>query len=94
MLTDKKLGFGFMRLPIKDMSDRSTIDMDELFKMVDTFIDSGFSYFDLAYIYHNGACEKAFNNAVASRYPREKYVKCLWRQYQARNSRNRYLPSN
>jgi predicted aldo/keto reductase-like oxidoreductase len=42
--------------------------------MVDRFIGSGFSYFDLAYIYHNGVCEKTFNQAVVSRYSRDKYL--------------------
>lgn len=73
-MEQKRLGFGFMRLPVKDMNDRTSIDREELSRMVDRFIECGFSYFDLAYIYHNGACEKAFYEAVASRYPRDKYV--------------------
>ena len=40
----KKLGFGFMRLPMKDDS----IDMDQLNQMVDTFLAKGFTYFDTA----------------------------------------------
>lgn len=27
---DKKLGFGLMRLPLKDLKDHKSIDMDEL----------------------------------------------------------------
>ncbi len=69
----KKLGFGYMRLPVKNPNDQTSIDMDELNKMVDKFIGSGFNYFDLAYIYHYGACENAFYESVVKRYPRDKY---------------------
>ncbi|MEQ8197364.1 MAG: hypothetical protein ABRQ27_05120 [Clostridiaceae bacterium] len=40
----KKLGFGLMRLPIKNQSDPGSIDMETLNKMVDTFLDRGFTY--------------------------------------------------
>jgi predicted aldo/keto reductase-like oxidoreductase len=70
----KKLGFGFMRLPVKNIHDQTNIDIEELYKMADRFIGSGFSYFDLACIYHNGVCEKPFNQAVVSRYSRDKYL--------------------
>lgn len=69
----KKLGFGYMRLPLKNPNDQTSVDMDELNKMVDKFIGSGFSYFDLAYIYHYGACESAFYESVVKRYPRDKF---------------------
>ena len=48
----KKLGFGFMRLPITDKEDQSSIDFEQLNKMVDTFLQRGFTYFDTA---HKGA---------------------------------------
>ena len=32
---DKKLGFGLMRLPLKDLKDHKSIDMDELKEMVE-----------------------------------------------------------
>lgn len=70
----KKLGFGFMRLPLKDKDDWTSIDMEELDKMVDRFIDDGFSYFDLAYIYHEGECESAFRKTVANRHARGKFT--------------------
>jgi len=69
----KKLGFGFMRLPLTDTKNQASVDMNELCKMVDEFIGKGFRYFDLAYVYHHGACETAFCEAVAKRYPRDKY---------------------
>jgi predicted aldo/keto reductase-like oxidoreductase len=50
--TAKKLGFGFMRLPLMDPNDTSAIDLETLNKMVDTFLERGFTYFDTAYMYH------------------------------------------
>ena len=41
-----KLGFGFMRLPLKDPKDQTAIDYNELNKMVDLFLERGFNYFD------------------------------------------------
>ena len=66
--TDKKLGFGLMRLEEKD----GQIDLEKLIPLVDKFIESGYSYFDAAYVY-KGA-EVAFREAVAKRYPRDKYT--------------------
>lgn len=43
-----KLGFGFMRLPLKDPQDQTSIDYETLNKMVDTFLERGFTYFDTA----------------------------------------------
>lgn len=65
-----KLGFGLMRLPIKD----DVIDMEQMKKMVDRFLEEGFCYFDTAYGYHNGESEKAIKEALVDRYPREKYL--------------------
>ncbi|MGM9531723.1 aldo/keto reductase, partial [Intestinibacter sp.] len=45
-----KLGFGLMRLPVLD-GNAEKIDMDQLCKMVDTFLDNGFTYFDTAWMY-------------------------------------------
>ena len=66
--TDKKLGFGLMRLEEKN----GQIDLEKLIPLVDKFIQSGYSYFDAAYVY-KGA-EVAFREAVAKRYPREKFT--------------------
>lgn len=65
-----KLGFGFMRLPEKD----EQIDLTELNIMVDEFMNSGFSYFDTAYVYHSGESERAIKTAVVDRYPRERFA--------------------
>jgi predicted aldo/keto reductase-like oxidoreductase len=55
----KKLGFGLMRLPLKDKNDPTSIDIEEMKKMVDIFMERGFTYFDTAYPYHNGHSEAA-----------------------------------
>lgn len=55
----KKLGFGFMRLLVINEDDRTSIDFELVNKMVDTFIKRGFTYFDTARPYHNGASEVA-----------------------------------
>ena len=54
----KKLGFGCMRLPVLDPGDVTTIDMPQFEKMVDTFLERGFTYFDTAYVYHSVTCAK------------------------------------
>ena len=39
----KKLGFGLMRLPSLDPNDPAKIDMEQTKKMVDTFLEKGFT---------------------------------------------------
>lgn len=70
----KKLGFGLMRLPLKDKEDQSSIDMDQLNKMVDTFIEEGFTYFDTAYMYHLFKSEEAAREALVKRHKRDSFT--------------------
>jgi predicted aldo/keto reductase-like oxidoreductase len=70
----KKLGFGFMRLPVKDRNDPAGIDMGLLKEMVDTFIARGFTYFDTAYMYHMGKSETAMRETLVKRYKRESFT--------------------
>lgn len=63
-----------MRLPLTDENDRSSINYDLLYPMVDAFMSSGFSYFDTAYNYHNGESEKALKKALTERYPRDSFI--------------------
>ena len=63
-----KLGFGLMRLPMKD----GQIDVGQTKEMVDLFLDNGFSYFDTAYGYAEGKSEETAKEAIIDRYPREK----------------------
>ncbi|MEG0367929.1 MAG: aldo/keto reductase [Coprobacillus sp.] len=69
----KKLGFGFMRLPVLNEEDRTSIDYELVNQMVDVFMKRGFSYFDTAYPYHNGYSEIAIGKCVSARYPRESF---------------------
>lgn len=66
----KKLGFGLMRLPMKDKD----VDYEQTSKMVDLFLLEGFTYFDTAHGYIDGLSEVAVNKCLSSRYPREKYL--------------------
>ena len=46
-----KLGFGMMRLPVKDNAP-AEIDFEQLNPMVDAFMAAGYNYFDTSYVYH------------------------------------------
>ncbi len=63
-----KLGFGLMRLPKKVLST----DIEQVKKMVDLFMEAGFTYFDTAYVY--GTSETDIKKALVDRYPRESYT--------------------
>lgn len=67
----KKLGFGCMRLPINE--DKS-VNLEEFKEMADNFIKQGFTYFDTAYMYHNGKSEISLREAVVKRYPRDAFT--------------------
>jgi len=60
---DKKLGFGFMRLPMKG----EEVDVETASRMVDAFLAAGFCYFDTAHGYHDGQSEAALKAALTSR---------------------------
>ncbi|MBQ8264417.1 MAG: aldo/keto reductase [Oscillospiraceae bacterium] len=64
-----KLGFGLMRLPEKE----GKTDMEQVKVMVDKFMESGFTYFDTAYVYGNGESERVAKEAIVDRYPRESF---------------------
>ena len=57
------LGFGAMRMP-KTAQERSL--------MVDTYLDSGYNYFDTAYIYTDS--EEQLGEALVKRHNRDKFV--------------------
>ena len=64
-----KLGFGLMRLP-KDSS--GAIDEKETARMVDLFLEKGFTYFDTAYAYPGS--EEILRKTVVERHPRKSYT--------------------
>ncbi len=66
----KKLGFGCMRFP--KIGDE--IDIEQVKRMFDIFMEAGFTYFDTAHVYHSGQSEKALRECLTSRYPREKFM--------------------
>ncbi len=70
----KKLGFGFMRLPLRDQNDPASIDQDTVNRMVDTFLERGFTYFDTAYMYHMGKSEEAIRESVVKRHHRDSFT--------------------
>jgi hypothetical protein len=69
-LIKKNFGFGCMRLPLID----GEVDIEEMNRMVDTFLDAGFNYFDTAHGYLGGRSETALKQCLTSRYPRDKYI--------------------
>lgn len=91
LLDTPKLGFGCMRLPLTDPNDQTSIDLDQFKAMVDTFMEAGGTYFDTAYVYHEGASEVAVREALVKRYPRESFTiatKCLaWAQPDAESAK-------
>lgn len=76
MITEniKKLGFGLMRLPQLDENDPRAIDQEQMNKMVDLFMEQGFTYFDTAYPYHQEMSEGAAKKALVERYPRDAFL--------------------
>ena len=73
-MNTKKLGFGLMRLPSLDPNDASKIDIEETKKMVDTFLESGFTYFDTAWMYCGFNSENAAKEALVDRHPRDSFT--------------------
>ena len=67
---NKNFGFGCMRLPMKD----EKVDYEEFSKMIDTFIENGFNYFDTAHGYLDGKSEIAIRECLSKRYDRSKYL--------------------
>ncbi len=66
----KNFGFGLMRLPMN--GDKA--DIEQVKKMVDRFLEEGFTYFDTAHPYLKGASELAIREALVERYPRESFL--------------------
>lgn len=66
----KNFGFGCMRLPMAD----GEVDIKEMNRMVDTFLENGFNYFDTAHGYLQGKSEKALKTSLADRYERSRFI--------------------
>lgn len=70
----KKLGFGLMRLPMKEDGGNSVIDIELVKSMVDKFIERGFTYFDTAWMYCNFKSEDAVYEALVKRHARNTFT--------------------
>ena len=70
-MEQKKLGFGWMRLPVLQDGE---IDMEQVKKMADLFLKNGFTYLDTSFAYHGGKSEAAVREAVVKRHPRESFT--------------------
>lgn len=70
----KKLGFGCMRLPLISEQNRAEVDLEHVNKMVDTFLENGFTYFDTAYMYHDFKSENIVKEALINRHPRDSFL--------------------
>lgn len=66
----KKLGFGCMRLPMRD----GEVDLPQFSRMVDRFLEEGFIYFDTAHGYLGGKSETALRECLTKRHPRYSYL--------------------
>ncbi len=66
----KNFGFGCMRLPMNG----EDVDIPQVIKMVDAFLEKGFNYFDTAHGYINGKSELAVRECLSSRYPRDRFI--------------------
>ena len=74
MTPKKKLGFGLMRLPLLDPNDDGSVDLELMKKMVDSFLEQGFTYFDTAWMYCGGKSEEAAREALVRRHPRGSFT--------------------
>ncbi len=69
----KRLGFGCMRLPLLDKDDQTSFDTETFNKLVDTFLERGFTYFDTAYTYHGFKSEGTVREALVKRHNRDEF---------------------
>lgn len=73
-MKNKKLGFGTMRLPLLNADNQKSIDLEQMCKMVDTFLERGLTYFDTAYMYHDYESENMVRKALVERHSRESFT--------------------
>jgi predicted aldo/keto reductase-like oxidoreductase len=66
------LGFGNMRLPLKEGGTSKDIDVKRAEEMIDYAYAQGVNYFDTAYMYHEGASETFIGQAL-SKYDRKSF---------------------
>lgn len=70
----KKLGFGLMRMPTLDKTNAADVDIEQVKRMVDLFMEKGFTYFDTAWMYNGFASESVAKTVLVDRYPRDSFT--------------------
>lgn len=70
----KKLGFGLMRLPLTEPENFEAVDTEQVKRMVDSFIEQGFTYFDTAYMYHDYKSECFARECLVKRHDRDTFT--------------------
>lgn len=79
------LGFGIMRMPMKD----NNIDYEECSKLIDEYMSaSEFCYFDVHPAYMNGKSQDIFRENVSSKYSRTEYMIANKMPYTVKTSRD------
>ena len=63
----KKLGFGLMRMPTNDKTNEADVDIKQVKKMVDLFMEKGFTYFDTAIMYNGFASQSVAKTVLVDR---------------------------
>lgn len=70
----KKLGFGLMRMPLTDPNNDAAVDIEQVKRMVDLFMQKGFTYFDTAIMYNGFASQRVAKECIVDRYPRDSFT--------------------
>ena len=63
-----------MRMPLLDPKDAADVDVDQVCKMVDMFIENGFTYYDTAWMYNGFASESVAKKALVDRHDRDSFT--------------------
>lgn len=66
-----RFGFGCMRLKL---DDNKNVDYENFSKMIDIFMENGFTYFDTARVYIDGKSETALRDCLVKRYKRDSFT--------------------
>ena len=61
-------------MPQLDKNNAADVDIEQVKKMIDMFMEKGFTYFDTALMYNGGESEAVAKKALVERYPRESFT--------------------